>query len=61
VTLLADGCPPIFPPEWVLGTGGMGDEPTEDECPRCRSVKAGVCGCGYDWTRWEWVDERRAA
>jgi hypothetical protein len=59
--LVSEGQPPIkLPPGTTIVTGGMGDPPSEDECPGCRSLKAGVCGCGYDWDNWEWIDRTGA-
>lgn len=51
------GGPPNIPPDTrVVYFGGFNEPPEEDQCPRCRSLRFGVCKCGYDWDNWEWVD-----
>jgi hypothetical protein len=56
--ITGSGKPPNLPPDTKL-VGPPGGEPPaeEDCCPRCRYVKQGLCGCGYDWDHWEWVLE----
>lgn len=53
---VAGGTIPPLPPDCNIVKMGDGGPPGEDQCPRCKSLKFGVCQCGYDWDNWEWVD-----